>query len=181
MKIPFIKYIEACLVSRKTLSQILRDLESHSLSIPDGVIDIIYKQLSKIYPDYFTNVTEIAHADWLQEIEVDRMYSHITKFEVPRGTTGIEGTFKILEDPTMYRLVTALAIAHITDEDIELIVNGKFNVQYSSEDIKEFLHYFFNVEGWTVNDRKEYIRTVKDKNLRMAYNLAIDKPKDYLV
>ncbi len=75
------------------------------------------------------------------------MFSYITKLEVPCGTLGIKGAFDILEDPAMHQLITALAIARITDEDIELLVNGKFNVQYSPEDIKEFLHYFFDVEG----------------------------------
>lgn len=75
------------------------------------------------------------------------MYGYIFNVQVPSDTDGIKGAHAIMNDPLMYRLITSMALSGITEEDIELIVNGKYNIQYSSQDINEFLYYFFNVEG----------------------------------
>ncbi|MCK5613650.1 hypothetical protein KAR91_67920, partial [Candidatus Pacearchaeota archaeon] len=75
----------------------------------------------------------------------------------------------------------SLALAKITDEDIELIVNGKFNMSYSHVDIEQFLHYFFDVKGWNIKQKTSFVTEVADKALKRAYNLALDGDKDYLV
>lgn len=74
------------------------------------------------------------------------MFGFMFKTEVPSGTLGIQGAFNVMDDPLMYKLITSLALARITNEDIELIVNGKYNISYVAEDIQAFLHYFFNVK-----------------------------------
>ena len=109
------------------------------------------------------------------------MYGHLFDMEGTTGTAGITGAFNVLNDPLMYRLITSMALAGITEEDIELIVNGKYNIHYSSEDIKEFLHYFFNVSEWNLNQKKEYVSTIKDSALLKFYKLALKGDKDYLV
>ena len=81
------------------------------------------------------------------------MYGYI--FEIYTDKTNvqdIEGAIKILNDPLMKRLVTSLAIASITTEDIELIVNGKYNIDYSHENIKFFLKYKF--KPWKIKSRQ---------------------------
>lgn len=109
------------------------------------------------------------------------MYGHLFNMEVPPGTHGITGAFEVLNDPLMYRLITSMALAGITKEDIELIVNGKYNIHYSSEDIEEFLKYFFNVEKWTLSDKKEYVTQIADQSLQRFYTLALKGDKDYLL
>jgi len=109
------------------------------------------------------------------------MFSYQFKIEVPRGTDGIKGAFKIMNDPLMYRLITSLALANITEEDIELIVNGKYNIEYSSEDVQEFLHYFFNVADWSVGDKQQYLAQVDTPELKKFYKLALKGDKDYLL
>ncbi len=109
------------------------------------------------------------------------MYGYLYNKEVSAGTLGIEGAFSLLNDPLMYRLITSLALAGITEEDIELIVNGKYNIHYTSEDIKEFLHYFFKVDGWSLNQKKDYVSGIKDQSLSRFYKLALKGDKDYLV
>ena len=81
----------------------------------------------------------------------------------------------------MYRLITSLAFAKITDEDIELIVNGKYNIQYSSDDIEQFLYYFFDVANWSLARKKEYVEQVSSPDLKKFYKLALKGNKDYLV
>jgi hypothetical protein len=109
------------------------------------------------------------------------MYGYLKKVVTSEGIDGVKGAFEIINDPMMYRLITSLALAKITDEDIELIVNGKYNFQYSSDDIEEFLHYFFNVKEWTLPRKQEYVDQVKDSGLKRFYKLALKGDKDYLV
>jgi hypothetical protein len=89
------------------------------------------------------------------------MYGYI--FDIYTDKTNvrdIEGAIKILNDPLMKRLVTSLAIASITTEDIELIVNGKYNIDYSHENIKLFLKYFFDVEKYSFPEKKKLVEKV---------------------
>lgn len=109
------------------------------------------------------------------------MFGYLFKVEVPSGTLGIKGAFNVTEDPLMYRLITSLALARITNEDIELIINGKYNISYAAEDIQEFLHYFFNVKDWDLAEKKEYVETIDDKQLKNSYKLALKGDKDYLI
>ena len=41
---------------------------------------------------------------------------------------GVSGSFKLLNDRLMYRLMTSLALANVNSEDIELIINGKYDI-----------------------------------------------------
>ena len=109
------------------------------------------------------------------------MFGYEFNTEVPTGTAGIQGAFEVINDPLMHRLITSMALAGITKEDIELIVNGKYNIHYSSEDIEEFLKYFFNVDKWTLSDKKEYVSQVEDQTLARFYTLALKGDKDYLL
>ena len=64
------------------------------------------------------------------------MYGHLFDIYTPSiDVVSIEGAMTILDDPLMKRLISSLAISNITSEDIELIVNGKYNVEYSHENI----------------------------------------------
>lgn len=109
------------------------------------------------------------------------MYSYLTNFELPSGTEGIEKAIQLADDPLMYRLITSLALARIDDEDIELIVNGKYNMSYAFEDIKEFLHYFFDVSDWPLRQRQDYVKAVKNPELKPYYKDALKGDKDYLM
>ena len=109
------------------------------------------------------------------------MYTYEIEVEGPVDVVGVEGAFQILNDPLMNRLISSLALAKITDEDIELLANGKYNAEYAGEDITEFLHYFFNVADWTLPQKKEFIEQTKDPNLKRFYKMALAGDKDYLV
>ena len=45
----------------------------------------------------------------------------------------------------------------LTQEDIELLVRGKYNIHFNELEIKTFLELFFNIKGWTLGDKKNYI------------------------
>lgn len=146
MLIPHIKYIEALVVSRKTLEQILSQLEKYNLSIPDKAVAIIIKTLKDSNPTYFDpQDPEPADPDWITELGIEEMFSHLTGFHVAGDFISPNKAFDLLSDPLMYRLVTAMALAKIDDQDIDMIANGKFNQEYAPEDIELFLKYFFDV------------------------------------
>lgn len=179
MKIPHIKYIEALVCSKLSRDTIVDKLEEQEFFIPFDGIDQVHATLAQINPDYI--LKNQPDPNWLIELGVDKMVAHIRKLEMPNGTIGIEGAFRLLEDPLMYRLITSLALAKITDEDIELIVNGKFNINYTSEDITEFLHYFFNLKNWSLTDKVEYVDLVNNPDLKRFYKMALKEDKDHLV
>lgn len=179
MKIPYIKYVEALICCRFPRDIIVEKLEEQEFFIAFNGVDQVHNTLAQINPDYI--LKNQPDPDWLMELGVDKMVSYLRKLEMPNGTDGIEGAFRILEDPLMYRLITSLAIAKITNEDIELIVNGKYNINYTAEDIKEFLHYFFNVKSWSLSDKLEYIEAVVQPDLKRFYKLALKEDKDHLV
>jgi hypothetical protein len=110
------------------------------------------------------------------------MYGYM--FDVYTPTTdiaSIEGCLNILQDPLMKRLISSLAISNITAEDIELVVNGKYNVEYSHSNIEMFLKYFFDVSDYSFADKKRLIAGVEDPDLKKFYKIAIKGDKDYLL
>lgn len=180
MEFPYIKYVETLALGRLSPSQIVEKLCEYGLVFPEELIIKVINKLKMLYPEHYSDVSFI-NTELLVEMKVDRMFGYEFSIEVPYGTEGIEGAINIVNDPLMYRLVTSLALAKITDEDVELIVNGKFNMSYSHEDIDQFLHYFFDVKGWNIKQKTTFISDVADKSLKRAYKLALDGDKDYLV
>ena len=146
MQLPYIKYVETLVAGRLEPSAIHDRLRDVNLELPLPAVSVVYNTLSEQQPEYFDDKSMPPDMDWLMDLEIDKMYGHLFNTNVPSGTLGIQGAFNVMDDPLMYRLITSLAMARITNEDIELIVNGKYNISYASEDIKEFLHYFFNVK-----------------------------------
>ena len=179
MKIPYIKYVEALVCSKLSKHEIEDRLEIQEFFTTFTGADQVHNMLAQVNPDYI--LKNQPDPNWLMELRIDKMVSYIRKLEMPNGIIGIEGAFRILEDPLMYRLVTSLALAKITDEDIELIVNGKYNINYTSEDITEFLHYFFNVKPWSLTDKVQFVESTENNDLRKFYKIALKESKDYLV
>lgn len=178
---PYIKYLETLIIGRLSPPNILRKFDEEiPLEIDLDTIQIVYNKLLEVYPEHFETRGAVSMGI-LEEIGIKGMYGYEFKVDVPGGTPGIAGAFNVLNDPLMYRLITALAIAKITEEDIEMVVNGKFNMSYSVEDIEQFLHYFFSVTDWPLKQKRVLLTTVKDPGLMAAYKLALKGDKDYLI
>lgn len=180
MEFPYIRYVETLALGRLSPSQIVEKLSEYGLVFPEELINKVIHKLKMLYPEHYEDTSSV-DLQLLVDMKVDRMFGYEFSTEVPYGTEGIQGAINIINDPLMYRLVTSLALAKITDEDIELIVNGKFNMSYSHEDIEQFLHYFFDVKGWNIKQKTSFVTEVADKALKRAYKLALDGDKDYLV
>jgi hypothetical protein len=181
--IPHIKFIEALVMSRKTFPEIVEELDRQGLTTPIKVIDVIYKTLHKENPEYFLqSIGALPDSSYIEDnLQISEMFSHFTGLQLPSAKYPVKGAFKLLNDPTMYLLVTSLALAQIDDQDIELIIAESFNIDYEFEDIKIFLKYFFNLEGWTLPDRQQFVETVTDAKKLKFYRFALKGDKEYLM
>jgi hypothetical protein len=194
-KYPHLEFVKVLLVGRLSAAAINDTLVKLGLGKVDfDDLAALRRDIVTVYPDqeylypikkYQTEVKRPcvpadADIDWLVETNLSPMFGHYFKIEVP-STTGIQGAFNLLDDPLMFRLVTALAITGITDEDIELLVNGKYNQHYGSEDITEFLNYFFNLKKWTRVQKAHWIKAAAPPEFSKYYKIALKGDKDYLI
>ena len=144
MLIPHIKFIETLIISKKDPNKVVETLDDFGLTFNEEAIAVMYGTLTSEAPDYFSG-KEPADPDWIREMDIVEGFCHFTNFSFPGDVLSLKGAIDLLNDPLMYRLITSMALAMMNDEDIELIVNGKYNMSYTAEDIKMFLKYFFRV------------------------------------
>lgn len=180
MKIPYIKFIETLVIGRLKAEQIVNECANLGFQFPLDAVILVEDILRNKYPEYFKS-TDPPDVVWIHDMGIEKMFGHRFQVQLPMGTSGISGAYRILNDPLMYRLITSMALANVNDEDIELIVNGKYNIEYATEDIVEFLHYFFNVKDWTLVEKQKFVDAVKSSDLKNAYRLALKGDKDYLL
>ena len=185
MNVPFIKYIESLVIARKPFEEIFQivkelDVAMSSLFESEDIMNVC-QTIWNSNPEYFHDPNALPDLDWLRAADDLKMVAYLMKLETNEGISGIPGAFEILHDKNMYQTMSALALASVTDEDIELIINAKYNIHYETADIKEFLRYFFNVEEWSITDKRGYVSFVSDPRLKKYYELALDGDKDYLI
>jgi len=182
MLIPHLKYIESLIVAKKPLDKVVEGIEDYDLHVPEEALPLILDTLRSERPDYFDGKNpEPLDPQWVRSLEIEEMVCYLTNFSFPEKLNSPKKAFQLLNDPLMYRLITSMALGRITDEDIELIVNGKFNMEYEAEDIHLFLKYFFNVREWTLKDRQNYVKMINEPQLLKFYKMALKGDKDYLL
>ena len=186
MKLPFLKYIQALIVMKKyTSAQIMEKIQALDVTLakqfPEDALKAIYQHLMKANPNHFQPTVTEPDLEWLRELGIEKLVCYELGLKSSTGIAGIPGALELVKDINMYNTITSLAIAKIDDLDIELIVSGKYNIHYTADDIREFLDYFFNIEGWTLTEKKEYVALVKTDQLKKFYELALDGDKDYLI
>jgi hypothetical protein len=181
-KFPHTRYVTTLVAGKQSPEAILEDLKKVDLNFPLPGVQEIYEDLKSQQPDYFKSSKASIELAWLEEWDIKEMYGF--RFDVytsDTNTRDIEGAFKILNDPLMKRLVTSLAIANITTEDIELVVNGKYNIEYSHEHIRLFLKYFFDVQQYSFAEKKTLVEKVVDPDTKRFFTIALKGDKDYLL
>ena len=182
MKVPYNKYIEVLLVGRMYPTKIADQLEN-TLGVslpPKETMTEITRDLKDSNPDYFKDKTLQPDLTWLDDRGISRMFGYMFNHQVG-DVEGVSGSFKLLNDRLMYRLMTSLALANVNSEDIELIINGKYDIEYTSEEVDNFLFYFFNVTEWTYKEKVDYVNSITDKNLAHFYKVALQGDKAYLM
>jgi hypothetical protein len=139
------------------------------------------QQLVLEQPEYFSNFDIPVDVDWLESHNIDKMFACLFEVQIRRPITGAEGALRIFEDSQMNKLVSCMSLANIEETDIELLIQSKIDINYTLEDIREFINYFFNVDGWTKKDKELFISTVKKTDIKRAYLDAISGDKNKLL
>jgi hypothetical protein len=99
----------------------------------------------------------------------------------PIQPLGVDGAFRILDDPHMRRLITAMSLCDIQDTDIDLIVNARYNYNYAPEDVQMFVRYFADFKDFKYADRQVFVDAEKDKDNKRTYKYALSGDKNMLL
>lgn len=147
--LPHLKYIESLVVSKLSVEQIKEKVQEIKFPVSDEVLAVIINTIRSKYPAVFygTNPDAIT-AEWLRDsLDILEAFAYLNPEAdfSDHKFNKLDKAFRILDDPLMYRIITSLAFANVEKEDIELITQAKFNLEYSAEDLQLFLKYFFNV------------------------------------
>lgn len=187
MKLPFVKYLEALVACRwdnETISEKLKELPIPlAKNFPEPGINMVRETLKSLDPEYFTFPFKKDYPDheMLNSKGIYDVVHFLLKLDAGYNIDYLKGTFDLVNDPDMFTKMTALAMANVTKEDIELLIQGKYNIHFNELEIKTFLDLFFNTKGWTLGDKKEYITYIKDPDLISFYEMAIEGDKSYLM
>lgn len=186
MKLPFLKYIQSLIIMKKyTSAQVLDKVRALDLALakdfPEAALRLIYEDLIKSNAEYFSPGSTLPETEWLRSLGLEKLVCYELGLKTSVGIAGIPGALELVKDINMYNTITSLALAKIDDMDIELMISGKYNIHYTIDDIKEFLIYFFNVEDWTLTEKKQYTNLIKNEQLKKFYEMALDGDKDYLI
>ena len=180
MKIPHLKFIEALVASKYSIDKIQEELDRYGLEVNKEIIAVVINTLRSEKPDYFLN-NEPADMEWLRELDIIEMWAHLTNMSTPEKLHPVKAAIDLISDPLMYRLVTAMCVAGIDEEDIDLLEAADFNRQYDTTDLKFFIKYFFNLDDWTLKERQDYVNTISNPQLSNFYKIALKGDKPYLL
>lgn len=181
MRLPYENYIKTLLASRKNPSAVKDELDAMGMKSEERSLIAMQEQLYLEKSEYFEDYNEPVDIDWLEYHNIDKMFGYLYEKPIRRSVEGIEGALQILEDEQIYRLITSMLLAGVDIEDIELLIQGKIDINYTLEDIKEFANYFFNLEGWNKKDKERYVSLIKDTTLKRAYNDALSGDRNKLL
>ena len=181
LKIPHHKYLLTLIIGKMANQEIFKDLKANSLTAPPiSDLEEIREQIFLGQDNYLSTDTQ-PELSWLKELGIEAMYGYKFKKEVVESLVGIAGALKVINDPSLYSIITALGMSGVPPEDIELIINSKYDIEYSSRDLDIFLHYFFDLKGWSRFEKESYTANIKDPTLKYYYKLAIDGDLNFLL
>lgn len=159
----------------------VEDLTNRKIQIPkDKELIAIHDELVNTNPEYFTSEIE-ADPDWVKDVGLSPMFYFRWKKPTDLSLRGCEGAFRILEDPRMMKYMHLLSFAGITKDDIELILNAKYNISYETEDFQAYFQFFANYDGWTYTDKELFSDQIVDLELRKQYKLALKEDRAQLI
>jgi hypothetical protein len=158
------------------------DLNTRKIQIPhDKELITIYEELTRTNPEYFTTEGVEPDPDWLKDFGLSPLYYYRWKKPTDLSLKGCEGAYKMLEDPRMMKFMHLLTFSGIPKDDIELILNAKYNISYETDDFKTVFQYFTNYDGWTYPDKEIYSDQILDLDLRRQYKMALTQDRGQLL
>lgn len=175
MFIPHKKYLQALFLSGKTAEQVYNQTAMLCPYLSLEELDDFYDGFLKKYDNYITD-TGFPAQELLDLLDVSELYSHLMGSKNPEIAKAIQ----LASDPLMFRVVTSIALLHMTDREIDILVNSSFNYDYSHDAILFFIKYIFNVKDQSLAQKQKFVDLVKDDQLRQIYKVALKGNKDYL-
>lgn len=183
IRLPHLPYLKTLIAGRKSAAEIIDELTKLKLEYTPDDIKLAYSELAVQQPEYFqdkTKTVKVEH-DWLRELGILDMYGYVFDEQVDIEIQGIAGAFKLLDDPSMRKLILPMSMCGVTTEDIELTIASKFDIQYEPADFTQFIKYFGDFSEWTTSDKSLFIASLQDKDQQHYFKLALDGDKNYLL
>ncbi len=179
IRVPEKLYIQTLIAGGMTPQMVLDELNHLNIEPPLNDMAAIVDELREVVPDLksFDEIT-------LDALHLSPMYYYRFQKPTPSQVSiqGCEESFTILSDPRLRRIIQALALAGINPMDIELLINGRYEVTHDSPDFQMFLQYFCNFEEWGYVDREFFIESVKDAEFKSVLRKTVLKgDRHYLV
>jgi hypothetical protein len=182
LRLPHENYIKTLIASRKGVHAIVKEVtDTTNVFCSEDIVLELREQMYLERSSYFDNLNEEVDIDWLESHNIDRMFGYLYDHQIRRDIIGAEGALRLLDDQRMFLVTTSLALCGVDDMDIELFVNGKFDLDYTGPDIKEFLNMFFDIKSWAKKEKVRYVDTVRNPELKRAYKDALTGDKNRML
>ena len=182
MKWPHKKFIQALLCERYGPDQVYEELSKVNLPFPAQDLQDMYMEIKPQQAAYFNHRRKEIDRDFLDKEGLHQMWAYYFKKPTELDTYPVKGAFALLENVQLRILLYAMALAGTSAEDMELIVNGKFDINASSDDVDAFLYYFFNLKDFNYSEKVMLQDSfAKDVNTKRAFKLALKGDKNYML
>ncbi len=182
MKWPHKKFIQAILCERYGPDQVYEELDKVNLPFPAQDLQDIYMEIKPQQAAYFNHRRKELDRDFLDKEGLHQMWAYYFEKPTDLDMNPIKGAFALLENLQLRVLLYAMALVGVAAEDMELIINGKFDINASSDDVDAFLYYFFNLKDFNYSEKAMLQDSfAKDVNTKRAFKLALKGDRNYML
>jgi hypothetical protein len=184
VRVPELRYIQTLITGRHNASLLIDELTSLKIPVPANDLKIIYADLVNSNTQYFGDPSyPPPEHDWLVSFQMSPMYYYRFAKPIPDGVNlqGCAQAIHMLEDPKLVKYINTLLLANIPINDIELILNAKYNISYESKDFEMFERYFANYSTWSYTDKDIFINSLINEDYRRAYRSAITNERSQII
>lgn len=181
-KWPHKKFIQALLCERYGPDQVLEELDKWNLPFPVQDLQGIYMEIKPRQAAYFNHRKKEIDRDFLDRENLHQMWAYYFKKPTELDTIPIRDAFVLLENTQLRTLLYAMALVGMSSEDMELIINGKFDINVSSEGVDAFLFYFFNLKEYNYSEKTALEESfARDLTTKRAFKLALKGDRNYML
>lgn len=182
MKNPHRKFVEALVCGKMASEDIANEMVRWGLPFQNSLITKSYTAFKDKDPPWYAGKSEDVNPDLLKELKVAAMYGYIFNRGVDVDVTPVEEAFSFLENRNIRTLLFAMSLAGMDSEEVELIINEKFEVNATSAGIDAFMFYFFNMDGFSYKEKEELEKGfTADVQSRRAFRWALKHDKQYML
>lgn len=182
VRVPERKYLQTLMAGRLSSSLFVDELERCRIPLP-AQADILElrDELIASNPAYFANPEEEADPDWITQMGLAPLFYYRFQKPTDGSLKGCEGAFRMLEDPRMTKYMHLLAFSGMSLEDIELLLNSKYNISFETDDFTIFHKFFANYDDWKFLDKELYVDSIQDPDTKSLFHKAIKGERAQLI